>query len=230
MKTNIKENLEEIKEKIKISAIKSGRKPEDIFLIGVTKTIDVERINTLKELGVANFGENKAQELLEKYSEIKNCNWHFIGRLQTNKVKQIIDKVSLIHSVDNFKLIEEIDKRAKEKEKIIDILLQINIANEQTKGGIKYEDTKDFVKKILKYENIKLKGFMCVAPFCKNQQDNRKYFKKMKKLFVDINEKNKDNIYMEYLSMGMTNDYEIAIEEGANMIRIGTAIFGERNY
>lgn len=230
MEHYIEKNLKCIKEKIKLAAIKSGRDFEDITLVGVTKTIDIEKIAILKKCGIIEFGENKAQEFLQKYDEIHNCNWHFIGQLQTNKVKQIIDKVYLIHSVDNLKLIQEIDKRAKEKGKIMDILLQINIADEPTKGGLKFQETKKFVKNILNYTNIRLKGLMCIPPFQENPQNNRKYFKKMKKLFIDINEENKDNIYMEYLSMGMTNDYEIAIEEGSNMVRIGTAIFGKRNY
>lgn len=227
--SNIKNNLIKIKENIKDAALKRGKKEEDILLLGVTKTIDIERIKILQNEGVVHFGENKVQELLKKYDKIKNCKWHFIGHLQTNKVKYIIDKVDLIHSVDSLKLAEEIDKRAKDKNKIMDILLQINIAKEQTKSGINFEDAKDYVKKLLEFKNIRLKGLMCIAPFVENSQDNRKYFQKMHKLFVDINKENKDNIYMKYLSMGMTNDYKIAIEEGANIIRIGTALFGERN-
>ncbi len=227
---NIEKNLNYIKQNIKNSALKIGKSEKDITLLGVTKTIDIKRINILKSLGISNFGENKAQELLAKYNEIDNCNWHFIGNLQTNKVKQIIDKVSLIHSVDTLKLANEINKRAEQINKKIEILIEINIANEPTKNGIRYEEADIFAKNLLLFPNISLKGLMCVAPFVENPQDNRYFFKKMKNLFIDINEKNKHNICMEYLSMGMTNDYPVAIEEGANIIRIGTGIFGKRNY
>lgn len=227
---NIEKNLNYIKQNIKNSALKIGKSEKDITLLGVTKTIDTKRINILKSLGISNFGENKAQELLAKYNEIDNCNWHFIGNLQTNKVKQIIDKVYLIHSVDTLKLANEINKRAEQINKKIEILIEINIANEPTKNGIRYEEADIFAKNLLLFPNISLKGLMCVAPFVENPQDNRYFFKKMKNLFIDINEKNKHNICMEYLSMGMTNDYPVAIEEGANIIRIGTGIFGKRNY
>lgn len=227
---NIEKNLNYIKQNIKNSTLKIGKLENDITLLGVTKTIDTKRINILKSLGISNFGENKAQELLAKYNEIDNCNWHFIGNLQTNKVKQIIDKVSLIHSVDTLKLAKEINKRAAQINKKINILIEINIANEPTKNGIRYEEADIFAKNLLLFPNISLKGLMCVAPFVENPQDNRYFFKKMKNLFIDINEKNKHNICMEYLSMGMTNDYPVAIEEGANIIRIGTGIFGKRNY
>ena len=227
---NIKKNLDNIKKNIKNSALKIGKSEKDITLLGVTKTIDIDRINALKNFGISNFGENKAQELLNKYPQINNCNWHFIGHLQTNKVKQIIDKVCLIHSVDSLKLAEEIDKRAKEINKKMDILIEINIGNEPTKSGIKYEDAQTFAKNILEFPNISLKGLMCVAPFVENLKHNREFFKKMNNLFIDINEKNKHNICMEYLSMGMTNDYTVAIEEGSNIVRIGTGIFGKRNY
>lgn len=227
---NIEKNLESIRQNIKNSALKIGKAEKDIILLGVTKTIDTNKINILKNLGVSNFGENKAQELLAKYNEIDNCNWHFIGHLQTNKVKQIIDKVSLIHSVDTLKLAEEINKKAKEINKKMDILIEINIANELSKNGIKCEDAENFAKNLLQFPNLSLKGLMCVAPFVENPQHNREFFKKMKNLFIDINEKNKHNICMDYLSMGMTNDYTVAIEEGANIVRIGTGIFGERNY
>lgn len=227
---NIKQNLNIINQNIKNCAEKIGKSEKDILLLGVTKNFDADKINTLKNLGVADFGENKAQELLNKYSKINDCNWHFIGHLQSNKVKQIIDKVCLIHSVDSLNIAKEIDKRAKEINKIMPILIQINIANEPTKSGILYEQAEDFAKNLLNFSNISLKGLMCIAPFVEKPHLNRDFFKKMKNLFVDINEKNKHNICMEYLSMGMTNDYCVAIEEGANIIRIGTGIFGKRNY
>lgn len=227
----ISENLKVINANIKKAAIKSGRKPEDITILGVTKTIDIERIKQLISLGIINLGENKVQELLQKYDVINSdVNWHLIGHLQTNKVKYIIDKVKMIHSVDSIKLAEEINKRAKQNNLTVDILIEVNIAQEASKHGINADELPLLVEKILKLDNINLKGLMTVAPFVENPQNNRIYFKKMRNLFVDIQEENKDNIIMEFLSMGMTNDYEVAIEEGANIVRIGTGIFGARNY
>ena len=226
----ISKNLEIIKNNIEKACIKANRKIEDIEIIGVTKTIDAERINILKELGITTFGENKAQELLEKYNIIDNVSWHFIGNLQTNKVKYIIDKVSLIHSVNSLKLLEEINKRAFNNNINMPVLLEINIANEPSKCGLLEKDLPYIIENIEKFKNITLNGLMCVAPFVENPEQNAQYFRKMRKLFVKIKKKNKDNIYMKYLSMGMTNDYQIAIEEGSNMIRIGTGIFGKRNY
>lgn len=228
---SIKENLEEINEKIKIAAEKSGRKREDILLLGVTKTIDVERIKEMISCGVNSLGENKVQEVMDKYDAIgKGVDWHLIGHLQTNKVKYIVDKVKLIHSVDSLKLAEEIDKRAKQHNIIAEILIELNIAGEESKHGIKPEEAVELCEKIAKLENVKIRGLMTVAPFVENPQENREYFAQMRKLFIDIRNKNIDNIDMTYLSMGMTNDYEVAIEEGANIVRIGTGIFGKRNY
>ncbi|WP_317368270.1 YggS family pyridoxal phosphate-dependent enzyme [uncultured Tyzzerella sp.] len=226
----ISKNLEIIKNNIEKSCIKANRKIEDIEIIGVTKTIDIERIKILKELGISTFGENKAQELLEKYDNINDVSWHFIGNLQTNKVKYIIDKVKLIHSVNSLRLLEEIDKRALSNSINMPILLEINIANEQSKSGLLQKDLEPILEYVKNFKNITLNGLMCVAPFVENPKENAQYFRKMRKLFVDIASKNKDNINMKYLSMGMTNDYGVAIEEGANIIRIGTGIFGKRNY
>lgn len=228
---SIKANLEEINEKIKIAAEKSGRKREDILLLGVTKTIDVERIKEMISCGVNSLGENKVQEVMDKYADIgEGVDWHLIGHLQTNKVKYIIDKVKLIHSVDSLKLAEEIDKRAKQHNIRAEILIELNIAGEESKHGIKPEEAVELCEKIAKLENVKIRGLMTVAPFVENPQENREYFAQMRKLFIDIRNKNIDNIDMTYLSMGMTNDYEVAIEEGANIVRIGTGIFGKRNY
>ena len=226
----IYKNLNIIKDNIEKSCIKANRKIDEIQIVGVTKTIDIERINILKNLGINNFGENKAQELLEKYDKINNVSWHFIGNLQTNKVKYIIDKVELIHSVNSIKLLEEINKRAFYINKTIPILLEINIAKEISKCGLLEENLPNILENIHEFKNIQLNGLMCVAPFVEKPEQNRKYFRKMRNLFVDIQGKNKDNINMKYLCMGMTNDYNIAIEEGANIVRIGTGIFGERNY
>ncbi len=226
----ISKNLDIIRNNIEKACIKANRKIDDIDIIGVTKTIDIERIKILKELGINTFGENKAQEFLEKYDEIDNVSWHFIGNLQTNKVKYIIDKVKLIQSVNSFRLLEEINKRALNSNIVMPILLEINIANEQSKHGLIEQDLPYILENMQNFKNVILNGLMCVAPFVENPRQNAQYFGKMRKLFIDIKHKNKDNINMKYLSMGMTNDYEVAIEEGANIVRIGTGIFGRRNY
>lgn len=226
----ISKNLDIIRNNIEKACIKANRKIDDIDIIGVTKTIDIERIKILKELGINTFGENKAQEFLEKYDEIDNVSWHFIGNLQTNKVKYIIDKVKLIQSVNSFRLLEEINKRSLNSNIVMPILLEINIANEQSKHGLMEQDLPYILENMQNFKNVILNGLMCVAPFVENPRQNAQYFGKMRKLFIDIQHKNKDNINMKYLSMGMTNDYEVAIEEGANIVRIGTGIFGRRNY
>lgn len=227
---SIKENLEHINAKITEAAKKSGRKREDILLLAVSKTVEVPRIKEAVDLGLLDLGENKPQEINWKYFEIENVRWHQIGHLQTNKVKYIIDKVCLIHSVESLKLAEEISKRAKAKDITMDILIEINIAGEETKHGVPLEKAEAMALEISKLDNIKVKGLMTVAPFVENPDENRQYFAQMRKLFVDIRDKNYNNIDMKYLSMGMTNDYEAAIEEGANIVRIGTGLFGARNY
>lgn len=227
---SIKENLDLINEKIKAAAEKSGRKREDVLLLAVSKTVDVPRIKEAVNLGLVDLGENKPQEINWKYYEIKNVKWHQIGHLQTNKVKYIIDKVCLIHSVDSLKLAEEISKRAKSKNITMDILVEINIAGEEAKSGVPLDEAEALAVEISKLDNVIVKGLMTVAPFVENPEDNREYFKQMRNLFVDIRNKNYNNMDMKYLSMGMTNDYEIAVEEGANIVRIGTGLFGARDY
>ena len=227
---SIKENLDLINEKIKDAAEKSGRKREDVLLLAVSKTVDVPRIKEAVNLGLVDLGENKPQEINWKYYEIKNVKWHQIGHLQTNKVKYIIDKVCLIHSLDSLKLAEEISKRAKSKNITMDILVEINIAGEEAKSGVPLDEAEALAVEISKLDNVIVKGLMTVAPFVENPEDNREYFKQMRNLFVDIRNKNYNNIDMKYLSMGMTNDYEIAVEEGANIVRIGTGLFGARDY
>ncbi len=228
---DISNNVSDIKRKIETAAKVSGRNYEDILFLGVTKTVDVERIKILMDCGVKSLGENRVQELISKYELIGNdAKWHLIGNLQTNKVKYIIDKVELIHSVDSLKLAAEIDKQAKKIDKTVDILVEVNIAGEASKHGIEPSKVLDLIENISYFDNICVKGLMTVAPFVENPEENRKYFNQMRKIFVDIKSQNVDNIDMAYLSMGMTNDYEIAIEEGANIVRIGTGIFGKRNY
>ncbi len=228
--STIKENLENINRNITEAALKSGRKRDDVLLLAVSKTVDIERMKEAYELGLHDMGENKPQEIKRKYYEIENVRWHQIGHLQTNKVKYIIDKVCLIHSVDSLKLAEEIDKRAKAIGAVMDILVEINIAGEEAKSGVPLDEAEKLALDISALDNVRVKGLMTVAPFVEDPEDNRKYFKAMKNLFVDIKAKKYNNIDMKYLSMGMTNDYIVAVEEGANIVRIGTGIFGARDY
>lgn len=224
------ENYKGITENIAEAALKSGRKPQDITLLAATKTVDIGVINHAIEAGINVIGENRVQEFLSKYEEYAPVCKHFIGHLQTNKVKDIIDKVSLIHSVDSYRLAEEISRQAVKRGITVDILLEINIGDEQSKSGFAYDEALDAVAKIALLEGIKIKGLMAIPPICEKGDQNRPYFAKMKKLFIDISTKKIDNSSMDILSMGMSDDYEIAIEEGANMVRLGTALFGRRNY
>ena len=227
----LEENYLKIRENIASAAKKSGRNADDIQLIAVTKTIAPEVINSLLTLGVDNFGENKAQELASKYEffEEKKPSWHMIGHLQTNKVKYVIDKVKMIQSLDSVRLAEEINSRAEQKGVIMDALIEVNTANEDTKCGIEPNRLDFFIEHMQQFANIRLRGLMCIAPFVKNPDDNRVFFQKMLKFFLDIKQKYNYYNYIDYLSMGMSNDYSAAIEEGANMVRIGTAFFGNRN-
>lgn len=231
MYTYIKENLDEVKEKIGIAAAKSGRKPEEITLIAVTKTLSVDVINAAMALEITDIGENKVQEVMDKYEHIINDpKWHLIGHLQTNKVKYIVDKVSLIHSVDSLRLAEEISKRCEKAERTMEILIQINVAEEETKFGIQRDEVFELVESVSKLPNLKIKGLMTIAPNTDDEEELRKYFREMKDIFETLKKTMYNRTDMTYLSMGMTNDYELAIEEGANMVRIGTGIFGARNY
>jgi hypothetical protein len=225
----IASNIDRVKEHIKKAAERSGRSADDIVLIAVTKTIDVERIKAAVNCGIKDLGENRVQELTAKYPYISDdVRWHMIGRLQTNKVKYIIDKVSLIHSVDSLKLLKEIDKRSEIANRIMDILIEVNVAGEASKGGVAVEDVIDFVKQSASFENIRIKGLMTVAPQADDPEIVRPYFVQMNDLSYKIKKLKLDNVEMKYLSMGMSGDFEVAIEEGSNMVRIGTAIFGER--
>ena len=200
-------------------------------LIGVTKTVDVDRINEAISLGIKNIGENKVQELIEKMDIFKGRpNYHMIGHLQSNKVKYILENIHLIHSLDRISLAKEINKRAKTINKTIDCLIQVNISEEESKFGIKEEEVIPFIEKLLQYSYISIKGLMTIAPFTQEDKVIRKTFSGLYELNEKIKSRNYNDLDMNILSMGMTNDYKIAIEEGSNMIRIGTAIFGKRNY
>lgn len=225
----INENCERISLRIRAAAQRSGRNPEDIRVIAVSKTVDAARISKVLEWGITELGENRVQELCDKFDIINmKCNWHLIGHLQTNKVKYILDKVSMIHSLDRLELAKEIQKRAEKTGRQVEALVQVNIAAEDSKFGINTENTLDFIKEISGMGNIRVKGLMTIAPLAENSEDIRWVFADLKKLLIDIRKENIDNIDMDYLSMGMSNDFEVAIEEGANMVRIGTAIFGKR--
>ena len=229
--SNIASNVEEVRKRIAAAAERGGRKAEDVHIIAVTKTMGVDVIKEAVDAGVYDLGENRVQELMEKYDHIDGgCRWHLIGHLQTNKVKYIIDKVSLIHSVDSLELVQEIQKRAEKAGKVMDILIQVNVSGEESKFGISPERVRDFLLGINGYKNIRVRGLMTVAPFAENPEEIRWVFRDLHKIFIDIKQERIDNIYMDYLSMGMSNDFEVAVEEGANMVRIGTAIFGRRNY
>lgn len=227
----IRENLQNVEKKICEACNSSGRSRKDVTLISVSKTKPVETLKEAYDLGVRIFGENKVQELVDKYDALpKDIRWHMIGHLQRNKVKYIIDKVALIHSVDSVKLAETIDKEAKKHNLTANILVEVNVAKENSKFGIFPEDAYSFIQDISHFTNIRVRGLMTIAPFVKDAEENRIIFDGLRKLSVDIDGKNIDNTTMGVLSMGMTNDYGVAIEEGATMVRVGTGIFGERDY
>ena len=228
----IKENIQAVNEKIENAALKSNRNKDDITLLGVTKTVDTDAILEAINCGITNVGENKPQELARKYEVIGDkVKWHLIGTLQTNKVKYIIDKVSMIHSLDRESLCEEIQKRAEKIDRKIDCLVQVNISKEESKHGLEVEDAIEFIKNVSNnYKNINIKGLMTMAPFTANEDEIRKVFRGLKDLSLEIKDLNIPRVTMDELSMGMSNDYEIAIEEGATIVRVGTSIFGKRNY
>ncbi len=227
----IKSNLLEVHENMKKACEKAGRSEQDVELIAVSKTKPVSALMEAYESGCRIFGENKVQELVDKYEVMpKDIKWHMIGHLQRNKVKYIVDKAALIHSVDSLKLAEEISKEAVKKQVQVSILIEVNVAGEDTKFGVKPEDAEMLVRKIAALPGISIKGLMTIAPYVDDPEENRQYFGQLKQLLVDINQKNIDNVSMNVLSMGMTGDYTVAIEEGATFIRVGTGIFGERKY
>lgn len=228
----LKENLAQVEQKIQAACERAGRSREEVTLIAVSKTKPVDMLMEVYDAGIRHFGENKVQELCDKIEKMPaDIKWHMIGHLQRNKVKYIVgNQVELIHSVDSYRLAEEINIQAKKKNVIVPILVEVNIAEEESKFGILAEDAIELVKQIAALENIHIEGLMTIAPYVQNAEDNRSYFRQIKQLSVDIRNKNIDNVSMKILSMGMTGDYEVAIEEGATMVRVGTGIFGERDY
>ncbi len=227
----IKENIEEVKKHIDNAVNKGKRNADVVTLIAVSKTKPVTMLKEAYDAGMRDFGENKVQEIMEKYDKLpSDIRWHMIGHLQTNKVKYIADKIYMIHSVDSLKLAEEISKQAVKAGRVIPILIEVNIADEESKFGVAPSDAEALIRSIAPLPGVSVKGLMTVAPYTDDPEDNRTYFRALKQLSVDITSKNIDNITMGVLSMGMTGDYEVAIEEGASYVRVGTGIFGARNY
>lgn len=227
----IPENLKNVQTKIQSACTSAGRSPEDVTLIAVSKTKPVSALHEAYAAGVRDFGENKVQELIDKISQLPDdIRWHMIGHLQRNKVKYIIGKIALIHSVDSLRLAEEISRESVRKGVDTDILIEVNIAEEESKFGVTYQETVELVENISLLPGIHIKGLMTIAPYTEFAEKNRLYFRKLHELSVDIEGKNIDNVSMSILSMGMTGDYSVAVEEGATCVRVGTGIFGERDY
>ena len=227
----LKENYANVLKNVHNACERAGRKTDDVTLIAVSKTKPVEMLQEIYDCGCRDFGENKVQEIMDKYDKLPNdIRWHMIGHLQTNKVKYIVDKVYMIHSVDSIKLAKEISKEAVKKNVTVKVLLEVNVAKEETKFGLLTEEVLDFYKEIIDLPGLKVCGLMTIAPYVENSEENRQHFVNLKQLMVDIESEKTDNISVGELSMGMTGDYEVAIEEGATYVRVGTGIFGERNY
>ena len=223
-------NYQGVLKRLKSAAEKSGRDISEITLLAATKTVDADTINYAIEKGITHIGENRVQELISKHGLLRPAHSHFIGHLQTNKVKDIIDKVEMIESVDSIRLANEISKQAQKLGIVMDVLLEINIGGEESKSGFAPEDAEKAVRESAKLDGIRVKGLMALPPATDLPEESRKYFREMYKLFIDIRGKNIDNSSMSVLSMGMSNDFDIAVEEGANLVRVGTSLFGRRIY
>lgn len=227
----IQSNIQRIEENKRAVAKNAGLNPDDILLVAVTKTRTPQEINEAIDSGITDIGENKVQEILDKFEQVKPVRWHMIGHLQTNKVKYIIDKVSLIHSVDSLRLAEEIDVRASKIGITMDILVQVNAAREESKYGISADETGQLIREILEgCEHIRIKGLMSIAPYMEDPEEVRIFFHQVKGLYDQYSCIEHERLNFEILSMGMSHDYEVAISEGSNLIRVGTAIFGQRDY
>ena len=225
----LQKNLESVRDTIARAAARAGRNPEDVLLLPVTKTLGADVVEQAWQLGIRQVGENKVQEILSKKEVMgEKMQFHMIGHLQRNKVHQVLDKVCLIHSVDSVRLAEEIDREAEKKGLTARILLELNVAREESKYGILEEDLGAVLQNLAGFQHIRVEGLMTVAPFVENPEENRKIFRRMREIFIDIRQKKVNNIDMQILSMGMTNDYEIAVEEGATIVRVGTGLFGHR--
>lgn len=227
----LRKNLNTVEERICAACARAGRDRSEVTLVAVSKTKPVPMLQTIYDAGIREYGENKPQEIKDKYPQLpQDIHWHMIGHLQRNKIKYIIDKVCMIHSVDSLNLAEAISKEAAKHERIMPVLVEVNVAGEESKFGVSPEQTEELIRAISVLPNIRVEGLMTIAPYTENAEDNRVHFAALRKLFIDIKEKNIDNVNMCSLSMGMTGDYEVAIEEGATLVRVGTGIFGERLY
>ncbi len=225
----IKENLASVEERILAACGRAGRSRSDVTLVAVSKTNPVERIREAYDAGVRDFGENKVKEMLGKEPQLpEDIRWHLIGHLQTNKVKSVLGKTVLIHSIDSLKLLDTIDFESRKKGMVSEGLLEVNVAGEESKFGFLPEELIPLLDRLKQYRNLKIRGLMTVAPFVEDAEENRPVFRKLRQLSIDIKSKNIDNVTMNVLSMGMTGDYEVAVEEGATLIRVGTGIFGMR--
>lgn len=227
----IAENYKQVKENIAQACRAVGRNPEEVTLIAVSKTKPVEMLQQAYDAGARCFGENKVQEIMDKYPCLpEDIKWHMIGHLQRNKVKYIVDKAAMIHSVDSLRLAEAIEQEAKKQNVKVPVLIEVNVAGEESKFGLKPEEVLPFLETVSNFEHLQVKGLMTIAPYVENPEENRQIFRQLKKISVDIDQKNINNINMSVLSMGMTGDYQVAVQEGATMVRVGTGIFGDRDY
>ena len=225
------DNYRTVEEKVEAACRRAGRNRDEVTLIAVSKTKPVSMIEELLPIGVRDFGENKVQELTAKEEVLpKDIRWHMIGHLQRNKVKYIVDKAAMIHSVDSLRLAQTIEQEAAKRGVRVPVLFEVNVAQEETKFGLKTEEVLPLVQAVAEFPHVEIRGLMTIAPYVNNPEDNRGIFRELKKLSVDIAAKNINNVTMSVLSMGMTGDYEVAVQEGATMVRVGTGIFGERNY
>lgn len=229
--TGLRDNIETVRRNMEAACKRAGRRPEDVTLIAVSKTKPVSMLREIYDCDQRDFGENKVQEIMDKYGELPgDIRWHMIGHLQRNKVKYIVDKAAMIHSVDSQSLASTIQKEAEKKGCTVPVLIEVNIAGEASKFGVSAEEVLPLIQAVKDFPNIRVKGLMTIAPYVQNAEENRIHFSKLKELSVDIAKKNINNVTMNVLSMGMTGDYEVAIEEGATCVRVGTGIFGERDY
>lgn len=227
----ITENLEQVRKNIDEACRMAGRDPKEVTLIAVSKTKPVSMLKEAYDAGARCFGENKVQEIMDKHPQLpEDIQWHMIGHLQRNKVKYIVDKVSMIHSVDSLRLAQTIEQEAAKHNVCVPVLLEVNVAQEESKFGLKMDEVLPLIETIADFPHIKVQGLMTIAPYVENAEDNRDFFRQLKKLSVDIEAKNINNVSMSVLSMGMTGDYQVAVQEGTTMVRVGTGIFGERNY
>ncbi len=227
----VAENLEQVRKNIEEACRKVNRDPKEVTLIAVSKTKPVELLREAYQAGARCFGENKVQEIMDKYPQLpSDIQWHMIGHLQRNKVKYIVDKVKMIHSVDSLRLAETIEQEALKHQVRVPVLLEVNVAQEESKFGLKMEEVLPLAEKISAFPHIQIQGLMTIAPYVENPEENREIFRQLKKLSVDIEAKNINNVTMSVLSMGMTGDYQVAVQEGATMVRVGTGIFGKRDY